>query len=108
MATNFTFTHSAGGFTNFLATTIFQMQSMAMSTSTVDAVLWDLYQATKAPRTGSAGNINVGGSNADPSGTYQAASSCPVTGSTPGKEIAHELKNDGCGAGFNKWTTVDY
>jgi hypothetical protein len=67
-----------------------------------------LYQATKAPRTVSAGSIYVGGSNADPSGTYQAASSCPVTGSTPGKEIAHELKNDGCGAGFNKWTTVDY
>jgi hypothetical protein len=108
MATNFTFTHSAGGFTNFLATTVFQMQSMGMSTSTVDAVLWDLYRASKAPRTGSAGSIDVGGSNSDPSGTYQAASSCPVTGSTPGKEIAYELKNDGCGAGFNKWTTVSY
>jgi hypothetical protein len=108
MATNFTFTHSAGGFTNFLATTVFQMQSMGMSTSTVDAVLWDLYRASKAPRTGSAGSIDVGGSNSDPSGTYQAASSCPVTGSTPGKEIAYELKNDNCGAGFNKWTTVSY
>ena len=32
--------------------------------------------------------------------------SCPVTSSTDGKEIAHELLNDGCAVGFNKWTTV--
>ena len=57
-------------------------------------------------RTATGGALQLDGSNAAPSGTYQPAASCPVDGSTPGKEIAHELINDGCGAGINTWTTV--
>jgi hypothetical protein len=72
----------------------------------VDSLLLSAYTAAIAPRTGSGGTINVGGTNAAPSGTLQPAASCPVDGSTPGKEIAHELANDGCGEGFNVWTTV--
>ena len=37
---------------------------------------------------------------------FQAAASCPVSEATPGAEIAWELLNDGCGVGFNKWSTV--
>jgi hypothetical protein len=59
-----------------------------------------------APRTGSGGSVDIGGSNAAPSGTFQAASACPVTAATDGKEVAYELLNDSCGVGFNKWTTV--
>ena len=84
----------------------FQMQGNSLTQAQVDAILWDLYQAAKVPRTATGGTINVGGTNAAPSGTFQAASACPVTSSTDGKEIAHELLNDGCAVGFNKWTTV--
>ena len=84
----------------------FQMQGNSLTQAQVDAILWDLYQAAKVPRTATGGTINVGGTNAAPSGTFQAASACPVTSSTDGKEIAHELLNDTCAVGFHKWTTV--
>ena len=84
----------------------FHMQGNSLTQAQVDAVLWDLYQAAKVPRTATGGTINVGGTNAAPSGTFQAASACPVTSSTDGKEIAHELLNDTCAVGFHKWTTV--
>jgi hypothetical protein len=75
--------------------------------ATINSILWRIYQNTST-RTATGGTINVGGTNAAPSGTFQAAVSCPVTDSTPGKEIAHELLNDGCAVGFNKWATVTF
>lgn len=72
---------------------------------TIDAILWELYQASAAPRTVTGGTIDLSGSNAAPSGTFQAVASPPVSGSTPGKEIAYELLNDTLGL-FNNWTTV--
>ena len=83
----------------------FQMQGNGLLTATVNAILWELYQAATT-RTGTGGTINVGGSNQAPSGTFQAAAACPVTVATPGKEIAHELINDVCGAITNHWSTV--
>lgn len=47
--------------------------------------------------------IANGGTNAAPSGTFQAASACPVSAATDGKEVAHELLNDGCNAIANHW-----
>jgi len=82
------------------------MEGNALSQAYVDLILWELYQAAITPRTATAGTINLGGSNASPGGTYQACASCPVAVTTPGREVAHELKNDGCAVGFNKWTTV--
>ena len=105
MPTGYTIT-AGGGFASWTTTSNFQMQSNGLPTGTVDAILWELYQASTVPRTASGGTINISGSNAAPSGTYQAAASCPVTVATPGKEVAHELKNDGCAVGFNKWSTV--
>lgn len=103
----YTITITANGFAAWsTGLNSFQMQGNSLSQAQVNAILWDLYQAAKVPRTATGGTINLGGTNAAPSGTYQAAASCPVTSGTPGKEIAHELVNDGCGAGFNKWTTV--
>ena len=69
-----------------------------------DLVLWECYQIVRTMVNGTIYMAIAG--NASPSGTFQAATSCPVTASTPGKEIAHELLNDGCGKGFNKWATV--
>lgn len=97
---------AGGGWANWSTITSFRIQDNSLSQATVDAILWELYQASATPRTVIGGLINVGGSNAAPSGTYQAAASCPVTVATPGKEIAHELKNDGCAVGFSKWATV--
>jgi hypothetical protein len=93
------------GALQLLAADDIQLQDNGMSESVVDDALWDIYQTS---RTATNGSINVGGSNAAPSGTHQAAASCPVDASTPGKEVAHELVNDGCGAGFNTWTTVTF
>ena len=97
---------AGGGFADWSTITYFLMQNNGLLAATVDAILWELYQASTVPRTASGGTINISGSNAAPSGTYQAAASCPVTVATPGKEVAHELKNDGCAVGFNKWSTV--
>ena len=106
MPTGYTFTVAANDFSAWTTTNNFQMQSNALTQAQVNALLWGLYQASTAPRTATGGTINVGGSNAAPSGTFQAPASCPVTSSTPGKEVAHALLNDGCAVGFNKWTTV--
>ncbi len=96
-----------GGWANWITTTTFQVQSNGLLTATVDAILWELYQATLA-RTATGGTINVGGTNQAPSGVFQAASACPVSAATSGKEIAHELLNDGCDAiaAGKTWATV--
>jgi hypothetical protein len=104
MPAGYTITITAGGFTGWAGVNNFRMQDNGLLTAAVNAILWDLYQIT---RTATGGSINVGGTNQAPSGTFQAAAACPVTSSTPGKEIAHELLNNGCGASpFNAWTTV--
>lgn len=85
----------------------FRIDGCSLTESEVDAILLDLYDGADT-RTATGGSINVGGNNAAPSGTHQAAASCPVDGSTPGKEVAHELANDGCGAGITVWDTVTF
>ena len=79
----------------------------SLSQTNVDAVLWGIYQMTLT-RTGTNGTIAIATTNAAPSGTFQAAAACPVSAATPGKEIAHELLNDGCGAiaAGETWATV--
>jgi hypothetical protein len=96
---------AGGGFAAWTTTSHFSLASVGLTQATVDAVLWELYQATKL-LAGVGVLLDVGGTNAPPSGVYQAAQACPVTAGTPGKEIAHELKNDGCAVGLKKWGTV--
>lgn len=86
--------------------TTVRIESMGLGQPAVDSILYSLYLAAITPRTRAGGTINVAGTNAAPTGTYQAPASCPVTVVTPGKEIAHALANDGCTVGFNKWSTV--
>ena len=78
-----------------------------LTQATVDAVLWEVYQATRL-RPAAGVMLDVSGANAAPSGVHRAAQACPVTVSTPGKEIAHELRCDGCGAGLKKWGSVTF
>ena len=77
----------------------------SLSQANVDTLLLRLYTAFLT-RTAINGTIDVSGTNAAPSGVFQAAAACPVDGATPGKEIAHELLNDTCATGGNVWATV--
>jgi hypothetical protein len=95
-----------GGWTGWTTTTNFQIQDNGLLTAAVNAALWELYQASRTPRTATGGTINVAGTNQAPSGVFQAAGACPVDAATDGKEVAHELLNDTCAVGFNKWATV--
>jgi hypothetical protein len=102
-------TLTAADFAGWTGCTYLQIQNNVLLSTQVDAVLYGMYQATLA-RTVNGGTLNVGGTNAAPSGVYQPATSCPVGAATPGKEVAHELKNDGCDAiaEGKTWSTVDF
>jgi len=99
-------TITANNFAGWTTATNVRIDGNALTQAQVNAVLWGMYQASVAPRTGVAGTINVAGSNAAPSGVYQAAAACPVDVATPGKEVAWELLNDTCDAFANHWATV--
>jgi len=101
------FTLDAAHFAGWTRCTTFRADANAWSQAQVGAALWGLYQAT-LNRTVTGGTIQMDGSNAAPSGTFQAAAACPVTVATPGKEVAHELLNDGCNAiaEGETWATV--
>ena len=97
----YTVTVTAGGFAGFKAVTSFRIYDNALAQAAVDQVLADFWTAF-ATRTGAAGTINVGGTNAAPSGLLQAANP-PTTG----KEFAYELKNDSQNINpTHKWATV--
>jgi len=100
-------TLTAADFVGFVGCAIFRIQDNALIQAQANAVLWGLYQATLV-RTATGGTINVGGTNAAPSGVFQAAAACPVDAATPGKEVAFELLNDSCGAiaAGETWATV--
>jgi hypothetical protein len=68
----------------------------------VDAALLGLYTAAQS-KTTTNGTLNLSGTNAAPSGTYEAT--CPPT---TGKSAAYELINDSCGtiAAGETWTTI--
>jgi hypothetical protein len=107
MPSGYAFTFTPSGFAAWnTALNNFQMQGNALNQTQVDTILSDLYIAAASGRSATGGTILLGGTNAAPSGVDQAAAVCPVTTSTPGREIRHELLNDGCGVGFNKWATV--
>lgn len=101
MPSGYTFVISAGGFAGWITTTSMQMQGNALSQAQVDQILADFW-AGFATRTATAGTINLGGTNAAPSGTLQAANP-PSTG----KEYAYCLVNDPDNVNpTKKWATV--
>jgi len=72
----------------------------ALTQGNVDNLLLGLY-AGFATKTATNGTIDVGGTNAAPSGIYQAQ--CPPV---TGKEAAYELINDSCGVSSKHWISV--
>jgi len=105
MPTGYTHVISANSYTNFIRCNAFIMSRNGFTTNQVDTILRDLYVAAKV-RTATGGSIDVSGSNQRPSGTLQACASPPVTDTTPGKEVAYELRLDSLGVITNHWTTV--
>ena len=95
-----TFTIAEADFNGWITTSNLRMSSNALPQADVDAILEGHYGAFPA-RTAVNGTINVGGTNAAPSGVLQAQ--CPPT---TGLEWAFELKNDSCGVSANHWLTV--
>jgi len=98
------YTFAANCMFAWAAATTIRCDGLGLAQATVDAILLDIWNGF-ATRTGTGGTINVAGTNAAPSGTYQAAASCPVTGATPGTEIACELTHDTCDVSSKHWTT---
>jgi len=100
---------SAANFNGWLRPIEFRFDDLTLNQTQVDAILWGLYGAF-AGKTSTGGTLNLGGSggtaNAAPSGTFQAASACPVSVATDGKEVAYELLNDSCGVSTKHWATV--
>ena len=92
---------TANGFSGWVSTTTFRTDGNYLTQAQVDQILADFWSGF-ATRTGTSGTLNVGGTNAAPSGTLQAANP-PTTG----KEYAYELKNDSQNINpTKKWGTV--
>jgi hypothetical protein len=99
----FTILANAGALSGWIAATTVRFDGNALSAAKVNQILSDLWSAF-ATRTATAGTINIGGTNAAPSGTYQAANP-PTTG----KEFAYELLNDSQNVNpTKKWATVTF
>ena len=100
---------AAANFNGWIRPSEFRFDNLTLNQTQVDAILWGLYGAF-AGETSAGGTLNLGGSrdtaNAAPSGTFQAASACPVSVATDGKEVAYELLNDSCGVSTKHWATV--
>ena len=73
------------------------MNDLGLDATTIDAVLADLY-AGRMGYTAAAPKATMGGSNADPTGVYQAK-----VPPTTGMETKYELINDSASQGFKKW-----
>jgi Leucine-rich repeat (LRR) protein len=80
------------------AVSVINAKSNGMNQAAVDQILLDLYTDRMA-FTFATPVLDIGGTNAAPSGIYQPA--CPPG---TGHEYEFELENDSCGDGFNTWT----
>jgi hypothetical protein len=97
----FTIIITAGGFAAWTTMTAFNMSSNALTQAQVNQILTDYYTAF-ATRSVAGGTITLNGTNAAPSGIFQA--NCPPTS---GKETAYDLLNDPCSVNpTHKWSTV--
>jgi len=93
-----------GGFSGWITPTYMGLDNNSLSQAQVDQILADFYDAFPT-KSATNGILKVGGTNAAPSGTYQAATANPPT---DGKEIAYELLNDSLGVSSKHWATVSF
>jgi type II secretory pathway component PulK len=79
------------------ALTTLTMNGLGLDATTIDLVLADLY-AGRMGYTAAAPTATMVGTNADPTGVYQA-----MVPPTTGMETKYELINDSASQGFKKW-----
>ena len=91
------YTFAASCMRNWTSLATLTMNALGLDATTVDAVLADLY-AGRMGYTAAAPAAIVGGTNADPTGVYQA-----MVPPTTGMEMKYELINDSASQGFKKW-----
>ena len=97
----YTITITANGFAGWVSTTDFQVQNNSLNQTQVNQILADFW-AGFATRTIAAGLLDIGGSNAAPTGIYQ-----PANPPTTGLEYRYELLNDSQNINpTKKWATV--
>ena len=92
------YTFAASCMRAWTALTTLTMNDLGLDATTIDLVLADLY-AGRMGYTAAAPTANLGGTNADPTGVYQAK-----VPPTTGMETKYELINDSAAQGFKKWT----
>jgi len=91
------YTFAASCMRNWTSLVTLAMNDLGLDAATVDAVLADIY-AGRMGYIAAAPTANLGGSNADPNGVYQA-----MVPPTTGNETRYELVNDSAAQGFHKW-----
>mgnify|MGYP001332165902 CR=1 FL=1 len=89
-----------GSFSTLVNLRDLQLQDNGLTEAQVDAVLTGIWSG-KANYTYATPALNIGGTNAAPSGAYQ--SQCPPTS---GKEYAYDLVNGICTAAGPEWTVT--
>ena len=91
------YTFAASCMRAWTALAMLTMDNLALDATTIDLVLADLY-AGRMGYTAAAPTAVMGGTNADPTGVYQA-----MVPPTTGMECKYELINDSASQGFMKW-----
>jgi len=91
------YTFAASCMRAWTALTTLTMNDLGLDATTIDLVLADLY-AGRMGYTAAAPTAVMGGTNADPTGVYQA-----MVPPTTGMETKYELINDSASQGFKKW-----
>jgi hypothetical protein len=91
------YTFAASCMRAWTALATMQANDLALDAATVDLILADLY-AGRMGYTATSPTANLGGTNADPNGVYQA-----MVPPTTGMETKYELINDSAAQGFKKW-----
>ena len=86
--------------TSAVALRDYQYQNCGLAQADCDAVALGIYNR-RASFTYATPTLNIGGTNAAPSGIYQDGDP-PTTG----KEYIYEIANDPETEGFNKWTVT--
>jgi len=95
-----TYTFAASCMRNWTSVQNIQLQDLGLSQAVVDTIVNDIWNG-KPTYTYAAPSLNIGGTNADPSGVYQA--NCPPTS---GLEQVYDLVNGNCTPSGPEWSVT--
>jgi len=95
-----TYTFAASCMRNWASVQEIQLQDLGLSQAVVDTIVNDIWNG-KPTYTYATPSLNIGGTNADPSGVYQA--NCPPTS---GLEQVYDLVNGNCTPSGPEWSVT--